>query len=415
MPVTAYSLAVEKKAEARNASAVWLQVAEHLDPRFGGIAGSVPLLAQAAETVTRHLAPIAAFCRPDENLSHIEQRNLQVFRFPAGRGMWMRNSTLRNQLRGLIESADGVHIHGIWGEHCSMAAGIAREAGKPYIVAAHGMLEGWAMQQKRLKKMVYSMLVERPNLQAAACLQALTRGEVDDYRRFHVLNPVAVIPNGVDVPVGVTPSLFLESWPQLKDKRLVIFLSRLHPKKGLDILCQVWSRLRRRFPDHHLVLAGPDFNNTRASTQELVEMLDMREAVTFTGMLTAAMKWSALAAAELFVLPSYSEGFSMAVLEAMAMAVPVVITRPCNFPEVSERSCGMVVEPDARQIEAAMAALLGATSAERRHMGRNGQDLILQRYTWETIGRQLTDVYDWVLGGEFPSRLEVSRVAGAHA
>ncbi|HLK62884.1 MAG TPA: glycosyltransferase [Bryobacteraceae bacterium] len=415
MPASAYSLAIEEKAEAKKASAVWLQVAEHLDPRFGGIAGSVPLLAQAAESVARHFAPIAAFTGPEENLAHLEQRNLHVFRFPRGRSAWIRNPTWKSQLQNLIEAVDGVHIHGIWGEHCAMAAALAREAGKPYIVAAHGMLEGWALQQKRLKKMVYSALVERPNLQGAACLQALTRSEVDDYRQFHAHAPVAIIPNGVDVPVGATPDRFLEIWPQLKNKRLLLFLSRLHPKKGLDILCQTWSRLRRKYPDHHLVLAGPDFENARASTEELVDMLDMRDAVTFTGMLASGLKWSALAASELFVLPSYSEGFSMAVLEAMAMAVPVVITTPCHFPEVAEHGCGEVVEPDARQLEAALIRVLNASPSERQRMGRNGQDLILRRYTWETVGRQLTRIYDWLLGGQLPSSVEIYRTPGAHS
>ena len=122
---------------------------------------------------------------------------------------------------------------------------LAREAGKPYIIAAHGMLEGWALQQKKLKKTLYSLLVERPNLRGAACLQALTRAEADDYRRFGLKNPVAVIPNGVDVPPQVSSDLFLWTFPQLKGKRLVTFLSRLHRKKGLDILCQAWSRIRR--------------------------------------------------------------------------------------------------------------------------------------------------------------------------
>ncbi len=415
MPATAYSLAVEKKAEARNASAVWLQVAEHLDLRYGGIAVSVPLLAQAAESVSRHVAPVAAFCGPDEDISHISQRNLEVFRFPTGRSTWVRSNALKDQFRGLVEAADGVHIHGIWSEHCSLAASVAREAGKPYIVAAHGMLEGWALHQKRIKKMVYSRLIERPNLQGASCLHALTRGEVEDYRRFGVQNPVAVIPNGVDVPVGVSADLFLEKWPHLRDKRLVVFLSRLHPKKGLDILCQVWSRLRHRFPDHHLVLAGPDFENTRALTEELIEMLDMRQSVTLTGMLETGLKWSALAAAELFVLPSYSEGFSMAVLEAMAMALPVVITKACNFPDVANRNCGTIVEPEARQLEAALIDMLGASSSQRRQMGYNGQSLILSRYTWENVGRQLADLYAWVLGEQGPASVEIHRVTGAPA
>ena len=180
MPVTAFSLAIERKAESRNAAGVWLQVAANLDPRFGGIAACVPRLAEAAEEHSRHLAPVAAFCEPDEDISDIEGGKLQVFRFPAGRAAWMGSTELKDRLRSLIEASDGVHIHGIWGEHSSVAASLAREAGKPYIMAAHGMLEVWALQQKRLKKILYSMLIERRNLQDAACLHALTRAEVDD-------------------------------------------------------------------------------------------------------------------------------------------------------------------------------------------------------------------------------------------
>jgi glycosyltransferase involved in cell wall biosynthesis len=253
--------------------------------------------------------------------------------------------------------------------------------------------------------------VERPNLRDAACLQALTRAEVDDYRRFRLINPVAVIPNGVDVPIGVTPDVFLETWPALKGKRLIVFLSRLHPKKGLDLLCLSWSRLRRKFPEHHLVLAGPDFDRTRASIEELVNMLDMRDCVTFTGMLTAQMKWSLLAAAEVFVLPSYSEGFSVAILEAMAMALPVIITKPCNFPEVSERGSGVVVAAEPRAFETALAWMLSVSAAERREIGRKGQDLILERYTWKRVGRQLAEVYDWALGGEMPTGVPVHLTA----
>jgi glycosyltransferase involved in cell wall biosynthesis len=411
LPATEFSQAIEQKAQASKATGVWLQVAAHLDPKFGGISACVPPLAQATEAHGRHLAPVAVFCDPEEDTSHIERRNVQVFRFPSGRSAWMRNSTPKERLRSLVEASDGVHIHGIWGQHSAVAANLAREMGKPYIVTAHGMLEPWALRQKRLKKSLYSMMVERPNLQGASCVHALTHAEVEDYRGFNLRNPVAVIPNGVDIVAGASPDLFLEKWPHLKGRRLVLFLSRLHRKKGLDILCQTWSRIRRKFPEYHLVLAGPDCDDTRASTEELVDMLDMRDGVTFTGMLSGKMKWSALAAAEVFVLPSYSEGFSMAVLEAMAMALPVIVTRPCNFPEIAELDCGSVVEPEARQLESALLSMLTAGVERRRKMGRNGRDLILARYTWERIGQQLSELYDWVLNGQMPTGVPIYRSA----
>lgn len=411
MPATAASLIVEKEAEARNATSVWLQVASRLDPRFGGISTAVPALAEAAEHSGPHVAPLAVFCAPTDDISHIGGRNLHAFRFPRGRGRWMREKSLQVRLRDLVEAADGVHIHGIWEEYCTIASRLAREGGKPYLVAAHGMLEGWALRQKRLKKMLYSLLVERANLREATCLQALTTVEVEDYRRFGLANPVAVIPNGVEVPAGVTADAFLQAFPELRGKRLALFLGRLHPKKGLDILCRAWARIHRGIPDAHLVIAGPDFEGTRAVTESQVEKLNLRKSVTFTGMLDHERKWSALAAAHVFVLPSHSEGFSAATLEALGMGVPAIVTHRCNFPEVAEWRCGAVVEAETRPVEEALDRILTANLGDTLAMRDNARRLIAERYTWDCIGRQVSEVYEWILGGRLPGNVEVSRCA----
>src|SRR5262249_23304811 len=147
--------------------------------------------------------------------------------------------------------------------------------------------------------------------------------------------PVAVIPNGVTPPgQHISERLFFERYPDLRGRRIVIFLSRVHHKKGLDILCKAWQRVWPLFRDTHLVIAGPDFENTLASIEALMSELGIGDGVTITGMLEGEMKWSALAASRLFVLPSHSEGFSMAILEAMATGLPVLATHPCNFPEI---------------------------------------------------------------------------------
>jgi glycosyltransferase involved in cell wall biosynthesis len=301
-------------------------------------------------------------------------------------------------LATLLQSADGLHIHGIWQEHCAISGALARLNGKPYIVSAHGMLERWAVRHKWLKKCLYSGLIERSNLRRAACLHALTIAELEDYRRYGLRNPVAVIPNGVDIPQGASPDMFLQAYPQLKDKRLVVFLSRIHYKKGLDILCKAWHGLRRRFADTHLVIAGPDSDNSQSTVQAYVDALGVSDSVIFTGMLRDAMKWSALAAAELFVLPSYSEGFSVAVLEAMGMALPVVISGPCNFPEVEHRCCGVVIHPTASELEHALSQLLNANCSDRVRMGERGRQLVAEHYSWSAVGRQMAELYQWVVG-----------------
>jgi glycosyltransferase involved in cell wall biosynthesis len=350
---------------------------------------------------------IAAFCGADEDTRALERGSVPFSRFPLGRVRWIGDGQLREGFNKLLQFSDGLHIHGIWDEHCVASGSLARSAGKPYIVSAHGMLERWAVQHKRVKKWLYSLLLERNNLRRAACLHALTKAEVEDYRRYGLTNPIAVIPNGVDVPRVANSELFLQAHPHLRGKRLILFLSRIHPKKGLNILCQAWRNVCRKASDAHLVLAGPDFENTRSSIEALVDQLGIGASVSFTGMLRDTMKWSALAAAELFVLPSYSEGFSVAVLEAMGMAVPVVISRPCNFPEVAEAGCGLVIESNAHGLEDALTVLLNGNRSDLVRMGHRGRELVEARYTWPAVGKQLTEVYEWVLGGPEPARVPV--------
>jgi glycosyltransferase involved in cell wall biosynthesis len=347
---------------------------------------------------------VATFCGQDENAA--VERGAPFIRLPRGRLRWTADRGLRSLLTQLILRSDGVHIHGIWEEHCAVAAALAAGVRKPYIISAHGMLEGWAVRSKWLKKAVYSALFEKRNLRRASCLRALTRTEVDDYRRLGIQTPVAVVPNGVDPPDELLPEPFLQLHPGLRGKRVVLFLSRLHPKKGLDLLCLAWAELAHRFEGSHLVIAGPD-DGARRNTVARVADLGINETVLFTGMLETLLKWSALATATVFVLPSRSEGFSVAVLEAMAAGVPVIITRQCNFPEVAEAGCGWVIEPDAQQLRQALEACLGAPAAELARMGAAAQALVQERYTWPVVGRQMSEVYEWILGGRLPTTVEL--------
>jgi glycosyltransferase involved in cell wall biosynthesis len=384
----------------------WLQVVSQMDPKFGGISALMPRMCESTNAAGT-LVSIAAFCGADEDTRELERGSIPFSRFPLGRMRWVSDGRFRDGFNKLVRFSDGLHIHGIWDEHSVASGALARSAGKPYIVSAHGMLERWAVQHKKLKKWLYSLLLERNNLRQAACLHALTKAEVEDYRRYGLTNPIAVIPNGVDVPRIANSELFLEAYPHLRGKRLILFLSRIHHKKGLNILCQAWRNVNRKVGDAHLVLAGPDSENTRSSIESLVDQLGIRASVSFTGMLRDSMKWSALAAAELFVLPSYSEGFSVAVLEAMGMAVPVLISRPCNFPEVAEEGCGLVIDSNAPELEDALLVLLNGNRSDLVRMGNCGRELVEARYTWPAVGKQMAEVYEWMLGGPEPLRVPV--------
>ena len=379
----------------------------HLDPRFGGMSISVPALAHATVATLRYSALVLAFCAANEAWRLPEASHLQVICFPFDNHRPLDDILTRLRLRPIVDNFDVVHIHGIWRAYCAGAGHISRIQHKPFIVSAHGMLDGWALRNKQWKKTLYSAVIERPNLQRAACLRALTRAEAENYRSFGLTNPIAVIPNGVNPPEEFSPRRFFEKYPELEGRRLVLFLSRIHYKKGIDLLCRAWAAICAQFPDAHLVLAGPDFENTLEKTRELVSSLGVQGRVTFTGMLAGPEKWAVLAAASVFVLPSWSEGFSMATLEAMAASCPVIMTHQCYFPEILENQCGWLIQPDVKELETALGEALSMPQAELDRLGENGRRLVATRYTWQRIGEQMTQVYDWVLGGPKPSIVEV--------
>lgn len=384
----------------------WLQVMSHLSPRFGGIAASVPPLARATKEQGTVDCPIVGFCIPEEidDIKPEEQNSVKTF--APERRQWITDLGLRRDLKQRIQAASGIHIHGIWETHCATSAGIARRCAKPYIISAHGMLEPWALRQKRLKKALYAALFESRVLQGASCLRALTRDESQDYRRVGLRNPIAIVPSGIEVPHNADPEKFRDRFPELAGKRIVAFLGRLHYKKGLHLLLRAWAKAERS-KDAHLVIAGPDSEGTLAALTQQRDESNLRDSVTFTGMMEGDLKWSFLAAASLFALPSYSEGFSVAVLEALGMGLPVVVTEGCHIPEIATQGCGWVVPTGAEPLRRALQEFFELSPQEARQAGDCGRDLIEARYRWPIVGKQMADVYDWLEGGNKPQGVEI--------
>ncbi len=384
----------------------WVEAVSDLHPRYGGMSAAVPALATALMECGVQ-ASIAAFCRADECVVPTGMGEVALSYWPAGRKEWWLHPSLGRRYRESLRDADGVHVHGMWRQSSVMAAGAARALRKPYVVSAHGMLEPWALRNHRVRKQVYSALVERSILQHAGCLHALTQAEAEHYRRYAGGRPVAVIPNGVQAPLLLSPELFLAMFPQLRGKRVVLFLGRLHPKKGVGLLVKAWLELDKGHEDMTLVVAGPDDDGMRAHLESLCQ--DRADAVLFTGMLNTEQKWSALAAAECLVLPSHSEGLSMSVLEAMAAGTPVLLTPQCNMPQVVQNDAGWEVHPDTNEVAEALRYVLGRTPAQNAATGACGRRLMERDYTWASVARRMADVYGWLQGGGLPTTCEVMR------
>jgi len=318
---------------------------------------------------------------------------------------WFRSPALIRDLSNRSESVDLLHFHGLWTYVQQAASRLASRRDIPYVISPHGVLKPWSVRQKGFKKRVYLSLVARRMLNAAACLQATAPYEEEGFRQAGYDGPITIVPNGVDIPDYDSTSLSEQAddvWPILRNRRVVLFLSRISPEKGLDQLLPAFSDLARQkaYDDVVLVLTGPGKGPHLQAVTGLVESLGIGERILMTGFVDDEKKAMLMSRADVYTLPSYSEGFSMSVLENMAMGTPVLITTGCNFPEVVEAGAGLCCEPTRADLADRLKTLLDMSPDESQAMGRRGIELIRRDYTWPIVTRKLRTVYDCILHGK---------------
>ncbi len=374
-----------------------LHVVISLAPEWGGPTKVVHELTEALVEKGVEVSLFAPVRRGGEaEIARPKGVNLQLFREGFLARWWSGYSPgLARAVAQEVGKFDLVHIHELWSHPHLAAYRAARKAKKPYVVTVHGELEPWAINHKALKKKVYSALIQRRILQKAAALHAITAEEVKHIRAFGVDNEVFMTPNGINPQeFQLLPARreLERLYPQLVGKQVVLFLGRLHPKKGLDILARAFGKVARERDDLCLLVVGPDSEGYRAEVAKILEAEGALGKVVFAGMLTGREKLAALGGADVFVLPSYSEGFSIAILEAMACGLPVVITRQCHFPEVAAAGAGLIIEPEVGELAAALEKLLREPQL-RQEMGSNGRRLVNEKFTWAKIAGQMIWLY----------------------
>lgn len=305
-------------------------------------------------------------------------------------------------LRRNARRFDLFHIHGLYRFPPSYAGYAARKAGIPYIIRPHGSLDPYlfARSSRSLPlKRTYERLIDRPNLEAADAIHYTTEDE-RDRAAFLKLRPRAfVVPNGLDwAPYDALPARgALRARLGLDGCPLVLFLGRLHHKKGMDILIAAFDALRRGMPAARLVIVGPEPDGYGAQVRKWVAQRGLNDAVLFAGAMTGTDVLQAYVDADVFVLSSYTENFGMSVVEAMACGRPVVISDQVNIhSDVARAGAGIVTRCDSGEVSAALFALLG-DEARRRALGEAGRSLVRGRFTWAAIVRQLQAQYEAVL------------------
>ena len=365
----------------------------------GGIAACLPPMLSALEHQNVACQLFSQRFGGDGDLAALglEQTAFQIERAPTQDPSGFGFSP---QLRSMVANSDAeiIHSHGLWMWSDRVADAVARQKCVPHVVSPHGMLEPWAMRNSARKKQLMWRLFQGRALSHARCLHALCDAERVSMRDLGLTNPIAVVPNGVNLSEFENlpaPAEFDASFPVVKNRRVLLFMARLHPKKGLVPLLHAWKTVARRFPDWILVIAGPDENGHRAELDAIVADNKLENYVLFTGMLDGNAKKAALARADAFVLPSQSEGFSIAILEAMACALPVLLTPQCHFPDAVIAGAAIEAQPNADSLALVLRAMLELDAATRAAMGARGRDLVAQQYTWQSVAAQWKQLYRW--------------------
>ncbi len=315
--------------------------------------------------------------------------------------------SLLHDLQTLTQNLEIVHSHGLW-MFPNWAAGMAARGGRrPLVISPRGFLDPWALAQHRwLKKILLSFLDGR-DLRGAACINVLSTGELAALQLLNLRIPLALIPNGIDLALfaDLPPAEnFAAFFPQAQGRKIILFLSRLHPKKGLLELAQAWSRVAPDYPEWLLVIAGNQEQNAYLRQVACILQDKYCQGQTLcTGLLRGAQKLAALAAANAMILPSFSEGFPRSLLESLACRVPVLITPQCYFPEAIRAGAGIEISaPTVEATEIALRKMLSLSDQERREMGEQGRRLIEREYTWTNIAQKTIRLYEWLLGGGSP-------------
>lgn len=294
---------------------------------------------------------------------------------------------------------DLVHLHSLWMYPSVVARRWHQRTGRPHMVTIHGMLDGWALRNASWKKKIATSLYERANLQAAACLQVNSERELAAVRSFGIDTPVCVIPNGVALPPesAPLPSPWASSIPE--NHRVLLFLGRIHPKKGLDELLTAWRACKKKpaVTDWSLAIVGWDDGGHAENLSKRVSAEQIPDVHLF-GSMFGRQKRAAFEHADAFVLPSFSEGLPMAVLEAWSHSLPVVLTPACNLSVGKVEGAAVETQPvpDILARDLSTFCAMSATSLAR--MGMRGRRLVETTFTWQQVAQRLDEVYRWAAG-----------------
>ncbi len=379
-----------------------LHVISSIDPANGGPPVVATRLA-AAQASIGHEVHLLTYTAPgreeaiENSLDGLPGRELIRFHMiePLTRSESFTGSNAKKMLDELCPQMDFVHGHNVWDTTIRKMSQSCSKHQVPYTICLHGMLDPWCMTQSRVKKRIALKLGYRAALVGCRFIHCLNKDEVGFVKVHNFGTALEIIPNGIFIEEFEPPpekGVFRANHPEIGDKPYIFFLSRLHYKKGLDFLADAFAAIAKEFPVAMLVVAGPD-GGAQADFEQRIASADLSDRVLITGPIYGEGKLEALIDSTCFCLPSRQEGFSIAITESLALGVPVVVTKACHYPEVTEVNAGIETELCVESIANGLRKTLEATQDELAIQGSNGMSLIRERFTWPIVARQTIELY----------------------
>ena len=366
-----------------------------LHPKYGGPAAVIH--AQAKELASQANINIFGVAKPDE-FDDVKKLFPGSHIFPrVYPNRWFRGKGLKKALAEYVNEFDVIHVHILW-EYSLFASWLAtRTTRKPIVLTLHGsVLDPWRVSS--IHKRMYRYLVLNRILPDITFIHALTRTEALSCNKFGINIPIRIIPNGLpksEFECFIGPEIAYDQWPELRNRRILLFLGRLWHQKGLDLLIKSWSRIIRGTGNKGwlLVIAGPDYRGYESHLRNLITSLSIEKNVLLTGYVGGPLKRSLLEASECFVLPSFSESFSMSILEAMAAGLPVLYTKNCNFPELAANGGGWEVEFGEKILLKELIKIVSQDPITLAEVGKKGNRFGVNNYTLEHVALKLMELY----------------------
>lgn len=291
----------------------------------------------------------------------------------------------------LIANFDIVHNFGTWTPFNHNISIAAYRAKVPQVFCPMGMLEPWSLEQKRLKKKAAWLLYQRRDIERSSVIHATSSLEANNIRALGLQAPIAIIPRGIDIPLSLPVRVDdLQSDPI----RTVLFLSRLHPKKGLVELIEAWSLLRP--VGWKVIIAGPDENGYGTVVADAIAHHNLQDCISMIGPVFGEEKANLFSLADLFVLPTHSENFGLVIPEALGYGVPVITTTGAPWGELQETGSGWWIEPGIQALVQVLDEAVKLSSVELRAMGKRGRLLVEEKYGWRSIIQKHIELYRWI-------------------